>query len=79
MAINGFVIGFSESTSTNPTTYWDGDEQVETIDDAEFFATIALARLKAGELQVGFPENHVEAYSATKTIAHNPALGTTGV
>lgn len=79
MAKNGFVIGFADDTSSPPTLYWNGVEQVATVDDAKFIATIAAARVESGNLQVSYPENHVEAYAVSLAITHTPALGLAGI
>lgn len=79
MAKDGFVIGFAADTSSPPTLYWGGAEQVDSVDDAKFIATVAAARIEAGSLQVGFPENHVEAYAVSLAIIHTPALGPSGI
>lgn len=81
MAKSGFVIGFSTSTSISPSTYWGGGvtDQVDDLDDAGFIETLSAARIQAGTLQAQFPENHVEAYSATLTVAFDPIFGATGI
>ena len=79
MAKSGYVIGFSADTATNPTQYWGGTELVNNIDDAQFVPSLNTARVQAGNLQAEYPENHVEAYSATLTVAHTPALGSSGI
>lgn len=80
MARNGYVIGIAPDTNSNPTTYWGGVDPIEDIEDAVFIATLANARIEAGRIQVLLPDSHVEAYPATRTTTHNPALtGSTGI
>lgn len=79
MAKDGFVIGFAADTSSPPSLYWNGLEQVASVDDAKFIATVAAARVESGTLQVSYPENHVEPYAVSLTITHTPELGSAGI
>jgi len=81
MAKNGYIIGISTDTNVNPTQYWGGVDAVDSIDDAVFIDVLATARIEAGRVQGVLPDKHVEAYPATKTTAHSPALpvGNTGI
>lgn len=81
MAKNGFVIGLSTDTRTNPDQYWDGVAATADIDNAIFFDDIASARIEAARVQGVTAEKHVEAYSVVKTVAHDPVLapGGTGI
>lgn len=74
MAKDGFVIGLAETTSTNPTLYWNGEAVGEAVDDALFYTSVAAARTQAGTLQVSYVEFHVEAYPCTRAIVHTPPL-----
>ncbi len=69
----------TDASSSPPTLYWNGLEQVASVDDAKFIATVAAARVESGGLQVSFPENHVEAYAVSLSITHTPALGSAGI
>lgn len=75
----GFIVGFSDSTSTPPDSYWDGVAIVPEVDNAQFFSEVSFARAVSGPLQGTHTDQHVEVYSVTKTIAHNPALGSAGI
>lgn len=74
MAREGFVIGFAETTSDNPTLYWNGEAPDDAIDDALLYTSVTAARIQAGTLQTSFTEYHVEAYPCSRTIVHTPAL-----
>lgn len=79
MAKEGFVIGMAPDTATNPTGYWDGTQQVTSIDNALFYDDLREARIAAGNLQVTDPGIHIEAYSAILSITHEPALTGAGI
>ena len=76
---DGFIIGTAVDTATPPTGYWTGASFAAEIDTAQFFPTLTAARRQAGELQSINVNEHVEAYSASLNVTHNPALGTGGV
>lgn len=73
MAIQGYIIGISEDTSTAPTLFWSGVSVAQTpeIDNASFLPTLRVARIAAGTLQSELPESHVAVYPVTKTIGYN--------
>lgn len=81
MAKDGYVIGFSENTSSAPTLYWNGNGilQTEVLDDAEFIDDVGQARIQAGNLQIQYPENHVEAYPSSKSIIFTLDPSTSGI
>ena len=75
----GFIIGSGEDTTVPPATYWNGGGFAAEIDNAEFYETVGAARVVAGGLQVTYASEHIEAYPATRTVVHTPALGQAGI
>lgn len=78
MPKNGYVIGISTDSNTNPDQYWGGAVPVADIEEAVFIGDLGTARVEAGKVQSITPDKHVEPYPAVKTTAHNPPLPTTG-
>lgn len=81
MAIQGYIIGISDNTSTAPISFWAGTGVATTdvIEDAEFITGLGAARIAAGTLQAQLADNHVEAYSVTKTVDYTTAIGEAGI